>query len=139
MVQRKGWLLSLVLVILLVLSACGPAATKGNTEGVERVIPGDAAYTEADIAAAMDIVEKKFERDFKGCTLLKLWYDADKGKEEKHWAKEYRADEAIVLLSDFHVDSSGADESLQYSDYSDWNWILIRNTGGSWMLRTWGY
>ena len=35
----------------------------------------------------------------------------------------------IVLLSNFDVDSSGADEGFNPSStYSFWNWILIRNS-----------
>ncbi len=49
----------------------------------------------------------------------------------KDWADRNNADEVIVLLSSFDVDSSGGDGSLNpNSTYSDWKWILVRTDGG---------
>lgn len=47
----------------------------------------------------------------------------------------------IVLLSNFDVDSSGADEGFNPSStYSFWNWILIRNSKtDNWKVHDWGY
>ncbi|MCC3868520.1 hypothetical protein K0039_09925 [Terrisporobacter mayombei] len=57
------------------------------------------------------------------------------------WAKQYNSDEAIILLSNFDVDSSGGDGSLDpNSTYTDWQWILVRDRENSkWTLKTWGY
>jgi hypothetical protein len=46
-----------------------------------------------------------------------------------------------VLLSDFNVDSSGGDGSLNpNSTYGGWNWILIRDSKtGNWRVDDWGY
>ena len=138
MVKRKWLMLPLFLIVCL-LFACGKAATGGDVTAVERTIPEDAKYTQEEIAAAMDLVEKKFERDFKGCTLQKLRYDESAAGEEQKWAQQYGADEAIVLFSDFHTDKNVGDGFNGDYDYTNWNWILVRKGGGSWVLRTWGY
>jgi len=85
----------------------------------------------------MDIVEEKFKSDFAGCTLTDLWYDED-ASASSEWAAQYHADGAIVLLSNFNVNSSGGDGSLNpNSTYTDWQWILVRNKDcNTWRLGT---
>lgn len=82
-----------------------------------------------------------FSSEFDGCTLTKLYYSGDTYADEfNKWAEQYDADEAIVLLSSFDVDSSGGDGSLNPdSTYDDWQWILIRNDGGYWVHADHGY
>lgn len=138
MTLRKRWA-ALVLALLLILSlaACGKPADGGYTV----IVPSDAHYSEKEIRAAMRVAVRCFEKEFEDCTLLSIWYDEAKVKDaEPEWAAQYDADEAIVLLSDFHVGPSGGDGSFnQNSDYTGWNWILVRSGGGNWELKTWGY
>jgi hypothetical protein len=99
-------------------------------------------YREQEIDDAKDIVKRKFKSEFKGCVLTDLWYDEDVSiSSSDEWTKQYNADEAIVLLSNFDVDSSGGDGSLNPNEtYTDWQWILVRNKENSkWTLKTWGY
>ncbi len=114
----------------------------GDIVKANRTIPQSELYSEQDIADAMDIVEKEFKSTFVGCTLTDLWYDeAISISSSNAWAGQYNADEAIVLLSDFDVDSSGGDGSLEPNEtYMDWQWILVRDKkSGIWELETWGY
>lgn len=114
----------------------------GNISNVNRTIPQSERYGKQDIAAAMDVVEKKFKRDFSGCMLTDLWYDENTSTSaSREWAAQYHADEAMVLLSNFNVGSSGGDGSLNpNSAYTDWQWILVRAKGSdTWKLETWGY
>lgn len=114
----------------------------GDIKNVHRTIPQSEIYSQQDIASAMDVVEKKFKRDFYDCKLTDLWYDESKNTSASgEWAAQYHADEAIVLLSNFTVGPSGGDGSLNpNSTYTNWNWILFRNKGSStWTLGTWGY
>ena len=79
-------------------------------------------YMQEDIKAVMDIVLDYFKREFKGCSLRELWYDEGvSNRDSVGWAEQYEADEAIVLLSNFDVDASGGDGSL--------NQILAIGTG----------
>ena len=70
-----------------------------------------------------------------------LWYDEfinDRMAEE--WKKQYEADEAIILLSNYKVDKSGGDGSIVPGEtYSNWQWILVREGDGTWKVKTWGY
>ena len=109
---------------------------------INRAIPQSDIYSEQDIADAMDVVEKYFKSDFGGCTLTDLWYDEDTSiSSSDEWVAQYHKDEAIVLLSNFNVDSSGGDGSLNpNSTYTNWQWILVRDKGSNtWEIGTWGY
>jgi len=56
------------------------------------------------------------------------------------WAEECEADEAIVLYSSFDTDASGGDGSLEpNTTYDDFQWILVRDNGGTWEVKTYGY
>lgn len=52
-----------------------------------------------------------------------------------------KAENVIVLLSNFDVDSSGGDGSFEpNSTQSKWNWILIRDSKTDhWRVDDWGY
>ncbi len=130
-------IVSLCLVLGLLLTACGG----GDVRGAGRQMGESERYSRAEIARAMDQVEDYFKKEFDGCKLLNLRYDEEKTRAEaEEWAEQYGADEAIVLYSDFEVDESGGDGSLNPdSTYRNWKWILIRNRREGWELKTWGY
>lgn len=114
----------------------------GNIDNVSEGFVKSEIYSEEEIKDAMNIVKKKFEKDFKGCILTDLWYGENiSRRSESEWAKQYNADEAIILLSNFNVGSSGMDGSLNpNTTYNEWQWILVRNNSNDkWSLKTWGY
>lgn len=119
----------LCIMLLFGLSACGGDVSEVKTHNVE-----SESYSEEDIKAAIDTIKKEFKSDWKGCTLTEIYYAGDDcTKDHKDWADRNNADEVIVLLSSFDVDSSGGDGSLNpNSTYSDWKWILVRTDGGKW-------
>lgn len=128
-------------VLIWIFAGCGKN-NGGNIDHVE--IPDwkpSEIYSDADIEAAFQTVKDYFGEEFSGCTLTKLYYPGDTYADEfQAWAEQYQADEAIVLLSSFDVDSSGGDGSLNPDfTYEDWNWILIRNHGGDWKHVDHGY
>ena len=56
------------------------------------------------------------------------------------WAEESGADEAIVLYSTLETDASGGDGSSEpNATYENWQWILVRDNGGTWEVKTYGY
>ena len=127
-----------MLCILLVfsLSACGGNVNEVNTHNVESEI-----YSEEDIASAIDTIKKSLRCNWNGCTLTEIYYAGDdSSKDHQDWADRNNADEVIVLLSSFDVDSSGGDGSLNpNSTYNDWKWILVRTNGGKWQHVDHGY
>lgn len=140
--MRKKWILILLAILA---AACIVGAwilgDRGDTKHVAAKIGESDLYTTGDIESAMAVVEKEFKRSFRNCTLTKLWYDERVCKlEQEDWTEQYQADEAIVLLSDFEVGKTGGDGSLDTgTSYKNWEWILVRNAGSEWELKTWGY
>lgn len=114
----------------------------GNIDNVSEGFIKSENYSEEEIKNAMNIVKNNFKKDFKGCTLTDLWYaESATRNEEEEWAKQYNADEAIVLLSNFEVDSSGGSHGAlnPNATYTEWKWILVRNKSSEkWELRTGG-
>ena len=134
-----------VISVVFSLAACKQA---GRTDNVTVNIDKSSKFSEEEINNAINCVMKKF-KDFKGCNLTKLWYDEEKSN---NFTEEYlkggrgsingvKAENVIVLLSNFDVDSSGAAGGFNPdSTYSDWNWILIRDSKTSkWRVDDCGY
>ena len=130
-----------VLALLFLAVSAGIIGRGGNTWGVKRIV-GESRYFQysaKDIRNAMDLVERKFRRDFEGCKLLRLEYDESKTLAEQLEREKYDGvKRTMVLLSDFYV-GFGAEPSLNPNDtYRNWKWILT-DDGSGWELRTWGY
>ena len=121
-----------IIIIVFSLSGCGITFT------ARKVYDKSEIYSKEDIREAMNVVFDEFS-DFEGAVLLKLEYDEElSNKQMRLNTKQYDCDEAIVLLSKFYV--FGENGSLEPGEtYSKWNWILVRNKGGFWELKTWGY
>lgn len=140
----------IIYIVFLILLTSSLAACKqaGKANNVSVNIEKSSKFSEEEINNAISCVKKKF-KDFKGCTLTDLWYDEEKSN---NFIKGYlsggrgsvngvKGENVIVLLSNFDVDSSGGDGSFNpNSTYSNWNWILIRDSKtGNWRVDDWGY
>ncbi|NLA26705.1 MAG: hypothetical protein GX878_04850 [Firmicutes bacterium] len=133
----KRMLIFLVCVVMAFsLSACG-----GNIKNVNVIDVESEIYTSDDLNSAIDTIKKEFGKGWKGCTLKEIYYAGDEtSRDYQDWADRNDADEVIVLLSSFDVDSSGGDGSLNpNSTYDGWNWILVRNRSGQWKHVDHGY
>lgn len=126
----------LCILIVLGLSACG-----GNISGANTPTVDSEMYSQNDINSAIDTIKKEFKSNWKGCTLTEIYYAGDDSSiNHQDWADRNHADEVIVLLSSFDVDSSGGDGSLNpNSTYGHWSWILVRTDGGQWQHVDHGY
>ena len=98
-------------------------------------------YTHKEIESAIDEILHYFKKNFDGCTLREITYAGDEwAKREAEYAQRYEADDVIVLISTFDVDSSGGDGSLNPdSTYTRWQWILVRDGKGRWKHVDHGY
>jgi len=135
MTVKKLAALLLTLVLAAALCSCG-----GNVSDVMRIVPPSELYDSESINDAMDVVVRYFRKEFEGCKLTWLIYDESRAEAFDEWAAQYGADEAIVLLSTFEVSERGGDGSLEPGQlYTNWQWILTRDAGGTWQLQTWGY
>lgn len=135
--RKIAGMLSVIMVISMLLSGCGG----GNASQVQVITGKSEIFTQREIEDAMETAMDHFRKEFDGCTMTKIEYIESKSEAAAvEWAQQYGADEAIVLYSSFDVDSSGGDGSLNpNSTYNNWQWILTRDEGGEWVLRTWGY
>ena len=150
--MKKLLTLALLWALTLTLCACGGADSTaddaaettsggGINEGVT-ILPAESdLYTQEDIDAAIDVTLDFFRQNFTGCTLTELGYAGDAmNRQEAAFLNQYGGDELIVLLSSFDVDASGGDGSLNPNEtYSNWNWILVRDSGGQWRHADHGY
>ena len=135
--MQKYLPLMVLILVSVLLSGC-----KGGNASQVQVITGESVlFTEREIEQAMETAMNHFRREFDGCTMTKIAYMEEKSAPAaKEWAQQYGAEEAIVLYSSFDVDASGGDGSLNpNSTYTNWQWVLTRDAGGEWVLRTWGY
>lgn len=56
------------------------------------------------------------------------------------YGRRYCGHLSIVQYSSFETDESGDDESLEPNTaYDDFQWILVRDNGGTWEVKTYGY
>lgn len=134
--MKKYVLLFLSCLFILGLTACGGNV---NTATVQRV--DSDIYTEQEIESAIEVTKTYFKLHFSGCTLTEISYAGDEYTNDfSDWAERNDADDVIVLISSFDVGPSGGDGSLNpNSTYSNWNWILVRDEGGSWKHVDHGY
>lgn len=132
-------LISVILCVLLLFSLC---ACNGE-KNVDVKVPfmESEIYSQEDISLAISTITEEFKKEWNGCTLTEIYYAGDDvSAEYQDWADRHNADEVIVLLSSFDVDSSGGDGSLNSnSTYDNWNWILVRTAGGEWKHVDHGY
>lgn len=140
--RKKGLLGAAAFVLVVVAVLVFVRTGGGDVSDVRRVIGDSERYTGREIEKTMDIVVKKFCRDFGGCTLTELVYDETSFANQhcQTWAEAYGVDRVIVLTSTFEVDESGGDGSLEPNGtYRNWEWILTQTGSGAWVLRDWGY
>ena len=113
-----------------------------SSEGIQTHEVASDIYTQEDIASAIDTIRREFDSHWKGCTLTEIYYGGDElTASHQDWAERNNADEVIVLLSSFDVDSTGGIDGSFNPDstYSGWSWILVRTDGKEWKHVDHGY
>ena len=133
-----------VLVISGVATVLVLTGNRGNVSNVNRVVGYSALYGENSINEAFDVIEKKFAKDFKGCTLTELRYDEDVENKFAEEIEKYHKEnnqELIVVLSIFDTDEKGGDGGFNPNDtYANWQWYLVKTADKkSWEIINWGY
>lgn len=133
-----------VLVILILAAVLVLTGNRGNVSNVNRVVGYSALYGENSINEAFDVIEKKFVKDFDGCTLTELRYDKDVENRFAEEIEKYHKEnnqELIVVLSTFNTDEKGGDGGFNSNDtYDNWQWYLVKTADKkSWKIINWGY
>lgn len=122
--------ISAVCVILGVAAVLVLTGNRGNISNVNRVVGYSALYDENSINEAFDVIEKKFAKDFEGCTLTELRYDEDVENRFAEEIEKYHKEnnqELIVVLSTFDTDEKGGDGGVNpNATYTNWQWNLVK-------------
>jgi hypothetical protein len=143
--MKKIIYLLCVILVAFSLVACKQV---GKTNNAVVSIGKSDKFSVKEINDAVNCVNERF-KNFEGCNLTKLWYDDEKSnsfikgymKGGRGSVNGVKAENVIVLLSNFDVGSSDGDGTLNLnSTYSDWMWILIRDSKtGNWKVDDMGY
>ena len=105
-----------------------------------------AEFSEKDIESAIKIVQEDF--DFPASTLTKVWYDKEKAdtmskgylENGRGSENKVKAENVLVLLSNFDVGDSDSGSLNPNTTYTDFNWILIRyDKASNWRIDDMGY
>ena len=144
MTKKSRIAICAVFVILGVAIFLVLTANRGNVSNVNRIVGYSALYDETSINEAFDVIEKKFAKDFEGCTLTELRYDEDVENRFAEEIEKYHKEnnqELIVVLSTFDTDEKGGDGGFDPNDtYADWQWHLVKTADKkSWEIINWGY
>ena len=144
MTKKSGIAICAVFVILGVAIFLVLTANRGIVSNVNRIVGYSALYDETSINEAFDVIEKKFAKDFEGCTLTELRYDEDVENRFTEEIEKYHKEnnqELIVVLSAFDTDEKGGDGGFDPNDtYADWQWHLVKTADKkSWEIINWGY
>lgn len=133
-----------VLVILVLAAVLVLTGNRGNVSNVNRVVGYSALYGENSINEAFDVIEKKFAKDFEGCTLTELRYDKDVENRFAEEIEKYHKEnnqELIVVLLTFDTDEKGGDGGVNpNATYTNWQWNLVKTKDKkNWEIISWGY
>ena len=133
-----------VLVILVLAAVLVLTGNRGNVSNVNRVVGYSALYGENSINEAFDVIEKKFAKDFEGCTLTELRYDKDVENRFAEEIEKYHKEnnqELIVVLLTFDTDEKGGDGEVNpNATYTNWQWHLVKTKDKkNWEIISWGY
>ena len=124
-------------MILMIFSLVGCNQNNKPTD-IKLDIGESTKFSKEEIDNAVDCLKRSF--DFEACTLTKIYYNEEISNTAVEDYLQFgngsvnkvKAENVIVLLSDFDVDNSGDNPVLNPGEsYTNYNWILIRDDKNS--------
>ena len=124
-------------MILMIFSLVGCNQNNKSTN-IKLDIGESSKFSKEEIDNAVDCLKRSF--DFEACTLTKIYYNEEISNTAVEDYLQFgngsvnkvKAENVIVLLSDFDVDNSGDNPVLNPGEtYTNYNWILIRDDKNS--------
>lgn len=124
-------------MILMIFSLAGCNQNNKPTD-IKVDIGESTKFSKEEIDNAVDCLKRSF--DFEACTLTKIYYNEEISNTAVEDYLQFgngsvnkvKAENVIVLLSDFDVDNSGDNPVLNPGEtYTNYNWILIRDDKNS--------
>lgn len=136
--MKKGLVFFAAVIMIFGLAACGDSTKDVVIDYGESDI-----YTESDMDAAIEQIEKEFAT-WEGCELHSISYTSDECNSEENieWMNNIGDTEftqCIEFISDFHSPKAGGGAWEADFEYTAWQWWLARTDNGEWNLLTWGY
>ncbi|MDU2121760.1 MAG: DUF4829 domain-containing protein [Clostridium celatum] len=124
------------------------ACNKGNISNeISIEISESTKFSKEEIESAIQCVKSNFS--FPAATLTKIWYDEEESnylvdgylENGRGLTNGVKAENIIILLSNFDVDGSGDNPVLNpNTTYSDYQWVLIRDSkNNDWKIDSFGY
>lgn len=105
-------------------------------------------YTQEDMDEAIALILAEFNT-WAGCEMHSIRYFSDEcnSSENIAWMNSLSEGrelgktftQCIAFISNFHSPVEGGGAWEADAEYTDWQWYLAREDGGSWELMTWGY
>ena len=133
-------------MILMIFSLVGCNQNNKSTN-IKLDIGESTKFSKEEIDNAVDCLKRSF--DFEACTLTKIYYNEEISNTAVEDYLQFgngsvnkvKAENVIVLLSEFDVDNSGDNPVLNPGEtYTNYNWILIRDDKNSdWKVDDWGF
>ena len=124
-------------MILMIFSLVGCNQNNKPTD-IKVDIGESTKFSKEEIDNAVDCLKRSF--DFEACTLTKIYYNEEISNTAVEDYLQFgngsvnkvKAENVIVLLSDFDVNNSGDNPVLNPGEtYTNYNWILIRDDKNS--------
>ena len=124
-------------MILMIFSLVGCNQNNKPTD-IKVDIGESTKFSKEEIDNAVDCLKRSF--DFEACILTKIYYNEEISNTAVEDYLQFgngsvnkvKAENVIVLLSDFDVDNSGDNPVLNPGEtYTNYNWILIRDDKNS--------
>lgn len=124
-------------MILMIFSLAGCNQNNKPTD-IKVDIGESTKFSKEEIDNAVDCLKRSF--DFEACTLTKIYYNEEISNTAVEDYLQFgngsvnkvKAENVIILLSDFDVDNSGDNPVLNPGEtYTNYNWILIRDDKNS--------
>ncbi len=149
--MKKALFLSLLLVLVLALCACGHAGDVAPENGGDTTVTKDGVtidygtsdlYTTEDLDEAIAVIREEFDR-MEGCELHSLTYAGDEASLEELDYCNSLADretyvDSLLFRSSFRSPKEAIGAWEPDTEYT-WTWSLARTDGGEWVLVTYGY
>lgn len=133
-----------LIVLIITIVACVSLTACGNVNQCVVYYGESDLYTPADMNSAISVIKSEFIFNFDGCTLLTLDYMGDEVSKENldyciALGDGTQFDESIVFTSSFQTPLNGSETLPPNELCGNWEWTLARESGGEWILLTYGY
>ncbi len=141
----------IVSLCLLAASVCGLIGCGKDSVSDVKIDYGDSSvYSEEEMDEAIEVIKDEFSTgQWRGFELQNVSYSSDDkcDLDNNGWLRELAEannlsddfTQCIMFESDFHTPENASAEWNPDTDYTDFQWWLVRTDHNEWKLLSWGY